>query len=133
MTKGGSRSYVYYRCAKYTKAGHPRIRVPEADLDRQVLAIFDRMRIEDESVRDWFRAVLASQTRDAQAESMSQRSELQRQETLLVQQQDRLLLRALFRYGGEPDHPLSWFGPATRAPVRLAVSTISPVDWSRIR
>jgi hypothetical protein len=35
--------------------------------------------------------VLASQTRDAQAESLSQRAELQRQETLLVQQQDRLL------------------------------------------
>ena len=26
---------------------------------------------------------------------------------------DRRLLRGLFRYGGEPDHPLSWFGPAT--------------------
>ena len=29
-------------------------------------------------------------------------------------QDDRRLLRALFRYGGEPTHPLSWFGPATR-------------------
>ncbi len=91
MTKAGPRSYVYYRCAKYTKPGHPRIRIPEADLDKQVLAIFDKMRIEDESVRDWFRMVLASQTRDAQAESLSQRAELQRQQTLLVQQQDRLL------------------------------------------
>src|SRR5688500_16469986 len=27
----------------------------------------------------------------------------------------------------------SGIGPASRAPVRLAVSTISPVDWSRIR
>ena len=27
---------------------------------------------------------------------------------------NRKLLRALFRYGGNPDHPLSWFGPATR-------------------
>src|SRR5258708_25258717 len=27
---------------------------------------------------------------------------------------DRRLLRALFRYGGEPDHPLTWFGPASR-------------------
>ncbi|HLJ94364.1 MAG TPA: hypothetical protein VKU02_14355 [Gemmataceae bacterium] len=35
--------------------------------------------------------MLASQTRDAQAESLAQRAELQRQETLLVQQQDRLL------------------------------------------
>lgn len=65
--------------------------MPETDLDRQMLAIFDRMRIEDESVRDWFRAVLASQTRDSQADSLAQRAELQRQETLLVQQQDRLL------------------------------------------
>src|SRR5262249_55053971 len=29
-------------------------------------------------------------------------------------QHDRRLLRALFRYGGEPRHALSWFGPATR-------------------
>ena len=29
--------------------------------------------------------------------------------------EDRRLLRALFRYGGEPDHPLSWFGPATES------------------
>lgn len=31
-----------------------------------------------------------------------------------VMEEDRVLLRALFRYGGEPDHPLSWFGPATQ-------------------
>src|SRR5262245_40109925 len=31
-----------------------------------------------------------------------------------IMQNDRRLLRALFRYGGEPEHPLSWFGPATR-------------------
>jgi site-specific DNA recombinase len=91
MTKAGPRSYVYYRCAKYTKPGHPRIRVPEADLDRQVLAVFDKMRVEDEGVRDWFRMVLASQTRDAQADARAQRAELQRQETLIVDQQDRLL------------------------------------------
>ena len=65
--------------------------VTEADIDAQVMAVFDKMRVEDEEVKDWFRLVLASQTRDAQAESLSQRTELQRQETLLVQQQDRLL------------------------------------------
>jgi AcrR family transcriptional regulator len=31
-----------------------------------------------------------------------------------IMQKDRRLLRALFRYGGDPDHRLSWFGPATR-------------------
>jgi site-specific DNA recombinase len=49
------------------------------------------MRIADDGVREWFRTVLASQTRDRQEESLAQRAELQRQETLLVQQQDRLL------------------------------------------
>ncbi|MEZ6041894.1 MAG: hypothetical protein R3C20_15425 [Planctomycetaceae bacterium] len=56
-----------------------------------MLAIFDKMKVENEEVRDWFRPVLTSQTKDAQADSLSQRAKLQRQETLLVQQQDRLL------------------------------------------
>jgi AcrR family transcriptional regulator len=38
-----------------------------------------------------------------------------------VMQHDRQILRALFRYGGEPDHPLAWFGPATRAQRRLCI------------
>ena len=88
---GGVNEHVYYRCARYTKNDHPRIRVKEADIEAQVLAIFDKMKVEDESVRDWFRMVLASQTRDAQADSRAQRAELTRQETLIIQQQDRLL------------------------------------------
>ena len=90
-TKAGLKDYCYYRCTKYNKPGHPRTRVTEAELDRQVLAIFDKMRIENDGVRDWFRAVLASKTRDAQTDSRAQRTELQRQETLIAAQQDRLL------------------------------------------
>ena len=56
-----------------------------------MLAIFDKMRIEDDAVRDWFREVLRCQTADTQRESREQRSELQRQHELLVGQQDRLL------------------------------------------
>ncbi|MBN4060310.1 hypothetical protein JYT11_00515 [Planctomycetaceae bacterium AH-315-I19] len=56
-----------------------------------MMEAFDSIKIEDESVREWFRVVLASQTRDEQAEARSQRSELQRQSSLLVEQQDRLL------------------------------------------
>ncbi len=55
------------------------------------MAIFDSMRVHDDSVREWFRTVLASQTRDQQAEDKAKRSELQRQASLLVAQQDRLL------------------------------------------
>jgi site-specific DNA recombinase len=61
---GGVNEHVYYRCARYAKGDHPRIRVKEADIEAQVLAIFDKMKVEDESIRDWFRLVLASQTRD---------------------------------------------------------------------
>ena len=37
-----------------------------------------------------------------------------------IMQADQRLLRALFRYGGDPDHALSWFGPATREQRRLS-------------
>ncbi len=91
QTKSGPTEYIYYRCTKYNKPGHPRTRVKQIAFDEQVLAFFDQIRIEDDSIRDWFRAVLASKTKDAQAETQAQRSELQRQETLLAAQQDRLL------------------------------------------
>ena len=90
-TKSGERRYVYYRCSRYTAEGHPRVRLSEKKLDDQLMAIFDSIRLKDESVREWFRVVLASQTRDEQAEARAQRSELQRQSSLLVEQQDRLL------------------------------------------
>ena len=38
-----------------------------------------------------------------------------------VMEHDQRLLRALFRFGGDPDHPLSWFGPASHEQRRLSV------------
>src|SRR5919108_200084 len=38
-----------------------------------------------------------------------------------IVQEDRRLLRALFRYGGDPEHSLSWFGPATREQRQLSI------------
>jgi hypothetical protein len=64
--------------------------IPDAKFDRQILAVFDKVRIDDQSVRDSSRAVLRSQTKDSQAESIAQRDELHRQTTLLAQTQDRL-------------------------------------------
>ena len=42
-----------------------------------------------------------------------------------IMQEDRRLLRALFRYGGDPEHPLSWFGPATREQRQLSVAVFA--------
>ena len=39
-----------------------------------------------------------------------------------VMEGDQRLLRALFRFGGDPEHPLSWFGPASREQRRLSVA-----------
>jgi site-specific DNA recombinase len=90
-TSQGERAYVYYRCARYNADGHPRIRVGEGELDKQMLAIFDKMRIEDESVREWFVTVLRSKTQDTMEESRAQRLELERQATMVTSQQDRFI------------------------------------------
>lgn len=42
-----------------------------------------------------------------------------------IVQKDRALLRALFRYGGDPDHPLSWFGTATRKHRQLSIGVFA--------
>ena len=90
-TKKGLREYTYYRCAKYNAPDHPRIRLTEADLDRQILALFDQMRIEDEEVREWFVKVLRARTKDDQERSRQQRMDLEGQLSKVIAQQDRLL------------------------------------------
>ena len=69
---------AYYRCTKYSNPGHPRTRVTESELDKQMLTLFDRIKIQEDDVREWFKAVLVSQTRDAQADTAGKRAELQR-------------------------------------------------------
>ena len=91
QTKAGERDYVYYRCSQYSRKGHPRIRLTEADLDAQVLALFAKLRIEDEEVRDWVLRVLRARTREEQDQTREQRSELHRQLTLIHGQTDQLL------------------------------------------
>src|SRR5690606_12812945 len=62
MTKSGEREYVYYRCTQYHKGDHPRIRLTENELDAQMLAIFDTLRVEDDEFRIRFREELRQAT-----------------------------------------------------------------------
>lgn len=89
--KWGTRSYVYYRCSQYARQGHPRVRLREQDLDEQVLALFDRIRIKDVKVRNWFGSVLRAYAQENQSSSQARVAELQRQLTSLRTQRDRLL------------------------------------------
>jgi len=90
-TKAGERDYVYYRCTQYSKKDHPRVRLTEADLDKQVLALFGKLQIEDEEVRDWILRVLRARTREDQDYTREQDTELHRQLSLTKAQRDRLL------------------------------------------
>ena len=38
---------------------------------------------------------------------------------------DRKLLAALFRYGGDPEHPLNWFGPQTKRQRDLSMTVFA--------
>ena len=91
QTKQGPREYRYYRCSRYTAMGHPRIRVREASLDDQVLALFARIKVQDEKIRDWIADVLRARTRDTQRQRKDQVAELQRQLATVKEQCDRLL------------------------------------------
>lgn len=60
---------MYYRCARYNAPGHPRVRVLEAALDEQILALFDTLRVDDAEVRAWFVEALQARTRRTQERS----------------------------------------------------------------
>ncbi len=83
--------YTYYRCSRYNAADHPRVRLREQDLDHQVLAMFDRIRIEDDEVRDWFVEMLRARTRQVQDDGRERRQRLMGDLTRVRNQKDQLL------------------------------------------
>jgi site-specific DNA recombinase len=66
QTSTGQHEYRYYRCAGYNKGEHPRVRVNEAEFDKQVLALVGRMRIDDEKLRAWIVSVLRAKSKKAE-------------------------------------------------------------------
>ena len=91
MTKSGERDYVYYRCTQYHKGDHPRIRLTENELDSQMLAIFDTLRVEDAEFRDLFREQLRQATNWDQDSAISKVAQLQEELASVRHQQKRLL------------------------------------------
>ncbi len=89
-TKSGDRHYVYYRCTQYHKGDHPRVRLTEKELDAQMLAIFDTLRIEDEDFRDLFREQLRQATNWDQESSIERAEELEAELASVRRQQKRL-------------------------------------------
>jgi site-specific DNA recombinase len=102
LKKQTGKTYIYYRCSNYKRIeGHPNVRQTEADLDDQILDLFRRIR-QPEEVRDLFRDALLNWSTNEREQSRQNTDDVQRQLTLLRQQQDRLLnLRLLQEIDGE--------------------------------
>jgi site-specific DNA recombinase len=90
IKKSSGKEYVYYRCSKYNAPGHPRVRLTEAQLDAQTLALFARMK-QPQEVRDWFARTLRQWAQTEQVEARTRTEDVQRQLSALRAQQDRLL------------------------------------------
>jgi site-specific DNA recombinase len=88
--KSSGKSYIYYRCARYTALDHPRDRLREQDIDGQMMALFEKLR-QPEPVQEWFRAALIGATGQEQQQARIQTVELRRQLNEVRSQQDRLL------------------------------------------
>jgi len=90
-TKSGEREYTYYRCSQYHRVGHPRTRFTEGELDTQMLALFDTLRVEDDKFRQTFREELRKTTNWELGKSSSDDSELKREHAEAVRLQGQLL------------------------------------------
>jgi hypothetical protein len=44
VRKKSGKSYACYRCARYTAAVHPRVRLAEAEIDEEAMRLFDRIK-----------------------------------------------------------------------------------------
>ena len=91
QTKSGVREYVYYRCTKYHKGDHPRIRLTENALDQQMLTIFDSLRVEDDEFRVLFREQLRQATNWDERSSAEKAKQFQEELAQVRDQQNRLL------------------------------------------
>ena len=90
-SRSGVREYRYYRCARYNQPGHPRVRVREAELDAQVMRLFDRLRVQDERVQAWIVRVLRARVRGEQERSRDWAKSLRAQIADVQAQADRLV------------------------------------------
>ena len=90
-TKAGKKEYTYYRCTRYNKGGHPRVRVTEAELEDQVLAMLESADIKSVGLEGWMAKVIRSRTQESVQITREREKELRRQLSLIEPQQDQLL------------------------------------------
>ncbi len=88
--KPSGKQYVYYRCARYTAPGHPRVRLREEEIESQIISVLSKLE-QPEPIRDWFRAALTARATHDHEQSRAGPRDLQRQLDDIRRQQERLL------------------------------------------
>ncbi len=76
---GQVREYGYYHCTHYAKGDHPRVRLTEADIERQFLDEFRKLAIADPAIRSWFVEVIKARAGAGREQNAQHRTELERQ------------------------------------------------------
>ena len=96
LRSGEIRKHIYYRCSRYTDDAHPRIRLKQADVDDRLADQFQRLRIDDDEMRELFGDILRRRTQYEQKEATQRVTELNRELTTVQAHLDQLLnLRVL--------------------------------------
>ena len=102
-TKAGTKAYVYYRCSRYRKPGHPRIRLTEKELDAQLQSILDTIRLPNTEARMCVQAIAQARLEADHLDAAVRVEEIRRQLALIVGQREQLLN---LRLAGEVDEEL---------------------------
>lgn len=96
IQKKSGREYVFYRCSRNNKVpGHPQVRLPERELDRQVLNLFEALKIQDNRMRRLIGTVIRERAVARTGQNRERVAALRQQLTKIERQQDQLLNVAL--------------------------------------
>ena len=85
------REYQYYRCSVYHKGDHPRERITGIELDKQMLALFDKLKIEDKQVLQWLQRVIRAKMKTEVEDNTAQLRDITRQLDQINRDRDALL------------------------------------------
>ncbi|MEK6701065.1 MAG: recombinase family protein [Planctomycetota bacterium] len=80
LANGTVKEFTYYRCCQNGRPGHPYARIPEREVDAQVVEFFGRLEVKDPSVRQWIVEVIRAKAHTAGAQNKQHRDELARQQ-----------------------------------------------------
>jgi len=90
-TKAGPKSYIYYRCARYQRPGHPRVRLREMELDLQARQLIAGFKAERPERRQLIFNIGLARLEHERSNSEIRAEEVKRQLSLIEGQRDELL------------------------------------------